>query len=371
MITLDRKVLFLVAASVVLIGACSQTGSAAAPATPASDGSPAAVTDADATEAGLPEAPRGPQFGTAGIIPRNYPSGADADWIAMFEGINETGGLVGVYGGWTDINTPAGRIPDAFNVVFGASGSFGDFTAVAGLGFATEDIRTGVMQPTVDWTDPDAVASFTEVAVAIARTHEPELMIVGAEINRIWEQHPENYAAFVAAWPALYDAIKVASPDTEVGTGFRYEFMRGAGFLSGESRDPQWHLVDAFRDHADFIALSSYPYFDYESPADIPADYYIEAGERIGLPIAFSELGWPSRPLSSVPDSPYGGSEVEQAAFAERFLELIADVDVRFALWSFQHDLGEFGGPAFESVSLRENDGTPKPVLAVWAAASN
>ena len=81
-------------------------------------------------------------------------------------------------------------------------------------------------------------------------------------------------------------------------------------------------------------------------------------------------MGWPSRPLSTFPESGYGGSEAEQAAFAERFLELIDGVEVRFALWSFQHDIGEPGGPAFESVALRENDGMPKPALEVWQAAS-
>ena len=370
MITLDRKVLFLVAASVVLIGACSQTGSAAAPTTSASDGLSAAVTEADATEAALPEAPRGLHFGTAGIIPRNYPSGETDDWIAMYEGIGETGGLMGAYGGWTDANTPAGRIPDVFNAVYAAADRFGGITPVVGLGFATENIITGDMQTTVDWTDPAEVASFTAVAVAIAEAYEPGHMVVGAEINRIWEQHPANYEAFVTAWPALYDAIKAASPNTAVGTGFQYEFLRGEGYLSGEERDPQWHLLDAFRPSSDFVALSTYPYFDFETPEAIPSDYYAEAAEAAGLPLAFTEMGWPSRPLYTAPDSAYGGSEVEQTAFAERFLALIDDLDVSFALWSFQHDIGEPGGPAFESVSLRENDGTPKPAFEVWAAAS-
>jgi hypothetical protein len=79
---------------------------------------------------------------------------------------------------------------------------------------------------------------------------------------------------------------------------------------------------------------------------------------------------WPSRPLDTAPDSEYGGSQDEQAAFADRFLELIDGLAVPFALWSFQHDLGTAGGPAFDSVALRQNDGTPKPVLDVWSAAA-
>ena len=116
----------------------------------------------------------------------------------MYEGISETGGLMGAYGGWTDANTPAGRIPDVFNAVYAAADRFCGITPVVCLGFAIENIVTGDMQTTVHWTDPVEVASFTEVAGAIAETYELGHMAVVAEINRIWEQYPANYEAFVA-----------------------------------------------------------------------------------------------------------------------------------------------------------------------------
>jgi len=148
-----------------------------------------------------------------------------------------------------------------------------------------------------------------------------------------------------------------------------YDFLRGEGFLSGQEREPQWQLLDPFVRVGDFIGLSTYPFFDYEIPEAAPADYYAEVAKRTGLPLAFTEMVWPSRPLSNFPEAGYGGPEAE-AVFAECFLALLGGVEVRFALWSFLHDLGAPGGPAFEAVALRENDGTPKPVLDVWRAAS-
>jgi hypothetical protein len=241
---------------------------------------------------------------------------------------------------------------------------------VVALGFATEEVLTGAMQTTLDWSDPAAAVLFTEVAVAIVEEYEPPFFVLGAEINRIWEQHPADYEAFVAAWPAVYEALKAASPRTEIGASFQLEIMRGAGYLTGASHPVHWQLLDPFIGHLDFVGLSTYPFLDFESPEAMPADYYREVAERTGLPIAFTEMGWPSQPLSNFPESGYGGSPSEQTAFAVRFLELIEDVDVRFALWSFQHDVGPPGGPAFETVALRENDGTPKPALAIWQAAS-
>ena len=345
----------------LLATACGGTDSA-----PPSD-QPAATATAEVRTA-TPEPVAGAQYGVSGLIPRNFPSSETADWIAMYEGLGETGGLLGVYGGWTDEQTPRGEIPVVFRSAFGANKQY-EFTPVVGLGFFSENVITGEVNPTIDWSNPEQRQQFLDVAVAIASQHTPPFMIVGAEINRVWEQQPELFDGFVAAWPELYAAVKAASPGTQVGTGFQLEFLRGEGYLSGEAREPAWQLLDLFAGQIDVITFSSYPYFDFGSPDVIPDDYYLEAARHADVPLGFTELGWPSRPLYTAPDSEYGGSPEEQATFAARFLQLTANVDVAFALWSFQHDVGEAGGPAFDSVSLRLNDGTPKPALDVWSVA--
>jgi hypothetical protein len=45
---------------------------------------------------------------------------------------------------------------------------------------------------------------------------------------------------------------------------------------------------------------------------------------------------------------------------------LTANLDLGFAVWAFPNDIGPAINPAFESVSLRHNDGTPKLALEVW-----
>lgn len=346
--------------------ATSEGGGAAASATAE------ASAVADASEAAAMATTAEPvevsKYGVAGLIPRNFPSSEGTDWIAMYEGLGETGDLLGVYGGWTDAETARGEVPVVFRSAFMASEQYA-FTAVIGIGVFSEDVFTGELMPTVDWSDAADRQRYQDVAVAIAREQAPPFMIVGAEINRMWEQHPDAFDGFVAAWPELYAAIKAASPGTQVGTGFQLEFLRGEGYLSGETREPAWALLDSFAGQIDVVAFSSYPYFDFGTPEAIPDSYYVEAWERAGVPIGITEMGWPSRPLYTAPESEYGGTPEEQTAFVSRFLELTAEIELAFALWSFQHDLGEAGGPAFDSVALRENDGTPKPALEVWGAA--
>ena len=53
--------------------------------------------------------------------------------------------------------------------------------------------------------------------------------------------------------------MKEASPETEVGTGFQFEVLRGGGFLSGKIHESRWELLDRFDVSIDFIAVSFYP----------------------------------------------------------------------------------------------------------------
>jgi hypothetical protein len=163
--------------------------------------------------------------------------------------------------------------------------------------------------------------------------------------------------------------VKAASPETKVFTAFQLEELRGEAFLTGRQWEERWELIAAFGDRLDLVGFTSYPFFDYEDPADIPSDYYSVLAEHAGgRPIAFTELGWPSAPISSAPGSGYGGSEAEQAAFVARFGELTSGLDVELVLWAFPNDVGAGINPAFESLSLRSNAGEPKPAFAAWQA---
>ena len=126
-------------------------------------------------------------------------------------------------------------------------------------------------------------------------------------------------------------------------------------------------MLDRFGDRLDVAAFTTYPFLDYASPADIPEDYYAEIATHTPRPITFTEIGWPSAPLVTALDSEHGGTPDEQSAFVRRFFQLTADTDLVVALWAFPHDLGAGShNAAMGSLSLRHNDGTPKPALTAW-----
>lgn len=198
---------------------------------------------------------------------------------------------------------------------------------------------TGVgLDVTYDFRNLAAASAFTEGIVAFAREHQPPWLGIGNEVNRIAEDEPEAFEAWVTSLPALRDAIRQASPETRVFVTFQYEFLLGDERVSGRVRTRDWSTVERVTPYLDAVADTTYPYFTYADPSDVPVDYYREAVERSGgLPVGFTEIGWPSASLGSF----------EGTAVAE---------------------LG--GTPAksdvFGSIGLYAHDGTPKPALQAW-----
>lgn len=249
-------------------------------------------------------APGTSHFGVAGLIPRNFPNSSADDWLNLYETLPETGALLGVYTNWADSPETAGLIPKVVDTEFELAARYG-FTPLVALGFH-RDTPGGGLEPTLSWMGAGDRDKFRQAAVAIAAQHQPDYLALGVEVNRFYEYDP--------------------------------------------------------------AAFTTYPFLDHPSPADLPADYYAETAAHTSRPLAFTEIGWPSAPFTTAPDSEYGGSEEEQAVFVRRFFELTSETNLALALWAFPDDLGPTASsnPAMADISLRHNDGTPKPALAVW-----
>jgi hypothetical protein len=214
---------------------------------------------------------------------------------------------------------------------------------------------------------PGSVSERWEQRGKLRRFTTPPYFALGIEINRYYEDDPTGFDAYVNLYAETYDAIKAISPQTLVFPIFQYEKMRSGVFFSGDDQtQPEWDLLDKFNEHVDLVAFTTYPFLLYATPAELPDDYYAEIKRHTTQKIAFTEIGWPSAALSVMPDSPFGGSPDEQSDFVRRFFSLTSDLPLEMALWSFPHDVGPDFNAAFTSISLRENNGTPKPALQVW-----
>lgn len=206
-------------------------------------------------------------------------------------------------------------------------------------------------------------SAYKTSAAAFAQKYKLEYLGLGIEVNTLYEKSPEDFDAFAGFFSEVYDAVKVASPDTKVFTVFQLEKMKGLnGGLFGGSNNPgetQWALLAKFP-KADMFAFTTYPGLIYKDPAEIPDDYYSDIRWHTEKAIAFTEMGWHTEA------SPAGweSSEAEQAAFVARFFDLTQNLKPRLAIWSFLYDQQTI--EPFRSMGLIGKDGTSKAAWDVW-----
>lgn len=314
---------------------------------------------ASATTAPAP----GTVFGVAGLVRPHAPSTSAADFEAMYRSFSATGGAVGVYTNWSDGPASEGSAPAVVASTFAAAQRYGFGPVVVALGVAQDAGGTGV-KSTVDWSGPQR-DRFIAAATAVARDQKPAYLALGVETNRLATSDPAAFDGFVKGYAEAYDAIKKVSPTTKVFTIFQLELMKGhATRMTGRDDPPQWPLLQRFAGKLDLVGLTTYPFLQYLAPADVPADYYAEAAQQAGAPVAFTEIGWPSsRPPAT--GAAYVASPEAQAAFVDRFFALTASPRPALALWSFPYELG-VPTSLFDSVALRASDGTAKPALGAW-----
>jgi hypothetical protein len=285
---------------------------------------------------------------------------------AFFAEAPDYGSIVAFHSAWRDSVDSAGAEPTLGTF---AADQVTDSGVTLAIGFGWSD---GAGQPDLassetpgdnSWTNAETRADFLAMVTAYARDHQPPYMFLGNEINTYWLANAgADWADWVSEFSDCVTAIHDASPNTRVFTVFQLEHMAGLGTKNGWSDPPHWQLLDDFAGIADGIGFTTYPYFEYETPADIPATYYEEIANHYDGPVYFTELGWLA--ASAIP---YTGSDVEQADFVPRFFALTPSLPTVYSTYLFLND--PIGLPtAFAEIGLRDETGQPRAVDATWRA---
>ncbi len=220
-------------------------------------------------------------------------------------------------------------------------------------------------------TEPAVQQLYRDYALAVERRFHPEYLGLVAETNLIRAAAPAPvYAAVVATANAAAADLRAAGRSGPLL--FSVQVETAWGVLSGTNTG----YVGIERDFTDFpfadvLGLSSYPYFAYERPEDIPSDYYRRVVNGHRLPVMVVEGGWSSASVGSITSSPD-----EQARYVTRHAQLLDSVRA-IGLIQLQFadlDLAAFPQPQpanlplFAQLGLTEADFSPKPALAAWDA---
>lgn len=315
--------------------------------TPASTPPPGG-TDSSST---TPSDPVGRPLKGVSLSPRSFEGG---DFQSFFEEAGEAGALVRWAGDWADL----GEADGAPAVVETLARQHG-MEPVVETGVFSASSRT-LFRP----LSSETRERYVESAATFCEAHAPPYLGIGVEIDFHYETDPESFETFVDLFATTYDAVKAASPGTQVYTGFQLERLRGLrGGLFGGENDPEsatWELLERFP-KADLVGVTTYPGLIYGNPDEIPDDYYAELDERAGRPVAITETGWSQESKGEG----WVSDEAEQAAFVDRLLALTADVDVETLLWVWLYEQADESG-AFSGMSLRREDGSARPAWDAW-----
>lgn len=221
----------------------------------------------------------------------------------------------------------------------------------------------GMANPTL--SDPIWRELFKSSAVAVARAARPRYLSLGNEVNRWYESQgdadgdPNAFRYWVSLYEETYDAVKVASPDTQVFCVFAREVV------SSNEEAELFSALELF-DPAklDAVMLTTYPYAvaGINSVAGMGDDYYskeIPAG-LFGKPFGFTEAGWTSLA--------FFGGEQGQVDFLKALagrLTLDRGLDLDFLGWPWLHDLD-----GSDTIGLIAFDGTERLGFWKWKALS-
>jgi hypothetical protein len=223
---------------------------------------------------------------------------------------------------------------------------------------------TGQLLRPLNTTNEEHYVSSTS---AFASEYKPEYLGIGIEVNILFEKNLTAFNRFVALYSQVYDAVKSASPNTQVFTVFQLEKMNGlGGGLYGGVDDPsraEWQLLAQFPKD-DVLAFTTYPGLIYHTPSDIPSDYYSGIAAHSNRSVGFTEVGWQSGSIGGG----WNSSESLQKAFVTRFFALTSGLDRAFAVWSFLYD--QNAAAPFSSMGLFYTNGTAKLAWPSWLSGS-
>lgn len=196
---------------------------------------------------------------------------------------------------------------------------------------------------------------------------QPEYVGLAAETNLIRAAAPAPlYAAVVATASAVAADLAAANATAVPFVSVQVETAWGL-FTQTPFAGIDQDLQDfAF---AEALGLSSYPYFVFDSPDEIPADYYQRVTAPTSLPVFVAEGGW-----SSVGVAGGTSSEELQARYVARQADLLDSVQAIawLHLLFADPDLTTWPQPIpanlplFTSIGLTHSDFSAKPALAAW-----
>ncbi len=219
-------------------------------------------------------------------------------------------------------------------------------------------------------TEAPVQAMYIDYMLAVARMLKPDYIGLAAETNLVRALAPTPlYAAVVKTANACADALRAGGVGSPLLSTVQVEAAWGKLGTSGS-------YVGIDTDRADFafsqrLGLSSYPYFAFAQPEDMPADYYSRLRGTSPLGVMVTEGGWTSAAVGTIVSN-----ADKQARYIRRHAALLDSVQAQAWLQLLYADLDLNAWPKphpenlplFAGIGLTDTNFVGKPALTEWDA---
>jgi hypothetical protein len=216
------------------------------------------------------------------------------------------------------------------------------------------------------------IRAFTSFTFRCIQALKPDYLAIGIESNILLSNDRRAWAEYKQFHKTVYRAVKIAYPQLPVFfTTDVNHYLERAKEARGSRQQQE---VAELMNYSDVFAMSCYPHMSYDTPWPIPDDFFHFA-RAIGKPIAVSETGMLSRPVT-VFNLPLRGNTTDQKQYYDALLRSAARDNylfvVTFATTDFEKLIAQIPREGRELASiwsytgLQTSDGKGKPALEVW-----
>jgi len=196
---------------------------------------------------------------------------------------------------------------------------------------------------------------------------KPEHLGLALETNAIRELSPDSiYQGIKKATTDVSKVIRSYDKNVKLSISVQVDYAWGkldnSSYKSIETDFLDFPFIDE-------LGLSSYPYFVFENPKDIPLNYYSRLLTNKSIPVFVSEGGWSSATVGKI-----NGTLQKQSDYFSRQSLLLDEVNAigLFQLTFTDFDMSNFPVETpsdlqlFSTIGLVDIDLKPKPSLSVW-----
>jgi hypothetical protein len=224
--------------------------------------------------------------------------------------------------------------------------------------------------------DADVQLLYRKFTIAMDSILKPDHLGLALETNLIRDAAPTSiYNGLKVTVNTTAQAVRARNPTVPLSISVQVDYAWGK--LGGGS------FTGIAQDFIDFpfvqeLGLSSYPYFGFDDPTDIPLNYYARLIAGKDIPVFVTEGGWTSASVTT-PDRSFVSSPDLQKTYIEHHARLLNEVKATAVFQLLFTDIDSAAVPDdvpdninyFLFIGLVDKDFNVKPALGAWDEVFN